>query len=409
MSVSRHLYNGAMRARRSNPGEKADFADAAIAIAVALAFTSTALFLAMMPAVRTLAGSRDFVVYWATGQQLVHHANPFDPHLMNLVEHSTGFGAPGTFYMRNPPWSLPLALPLGFFSARVAALPWSLMLLGLLVFSVRTLWKMYGRQGSRLDLLGYFFPPALICIVMGQTSLFLLLGLVLFLRLHRTNPFWAGAGLWFCTLKPHLFVPFGVVLLAWIVFRRNWRVLYGAFSALAASCLLTELIDPGAWSQYLHWAGSSGISNEYIPCLSVELRNLIDPQAKWLVFVPVVLGSIAALAWYWRNRERWDWQEQGNVLMLLSLLVAPYCWIYDQSLALPALMYAAWRTASRIQLSALAALFILIEVETFLAFWEARTIYVWVAAAWLAWYLWARRAPRDGAPSMETAQLPSLG
>lgn len=401
----------AVRQNSSQPPAKPDFAGAAISVAMALALTSTALFLAVMPLLPTLAGSRDFVVYWATGQQLVHHADPFDPHLMYLVEHSTGFSAKGTFFMRNPPWSLPLVWPLGFFSARVAALPWSLLLLGLLILSARMLWKMFGPSGKHLDMLAYFFPPALICVVMGQTSLFLLLGLVLFLRFHRARPFWGGAALWLCTLKPHLFVPFGLVLVAWIVISRAWRVLYGALTALAASCALTELIDPAAWSQYLHWAGASGISNEYIPCLSVELRNLIDPQAHWLAFVPVALGSVWGLAYYWRNRQNWDWLEHGNVLMLVSLLVAPYCWIYDQSLALPALMYAAWRTASRTQLALLASVFTVIELETFLAFWEAHTIYVWVAPVWLAWYLRARRSKqRAEAPvAMDAAQVPSLG
>ena len=391
------------------PG-KTDFAGAAIGVAMALALTSTSLFLGVMPLLSKLAGSRDFVVYWATGQQLVHHADPFDPHLMHLVEHSTGFSAKGTFFMRNPPWSLPIVWPLGFFGARVAALPWSLLLLGLLILSAHMLWEMFGPSDKHLDMLAYFFPPALICVVMGQTSLFLLLGLVLFLRFHRTRPFWGGAALWLCTLKPHLFVPFGLVLLVWIVVGRNWRVLYGALAALAASCALTEMIDPAAWSQYLHWAGTSGISNEYIPCLSVELRNLINPQAHWLAFVPVVLGSVWALGYYWRNRHRWDWLEHGNTLMLVSLLVAPYCWIYDQTLALPALMYAAWRTASRMQLAFLASVFIVIELETFLAFWEAHTIYVWVAPAWLAWYLWSRRSEQRAKASaaIEAVQLPSL-
>jgi Glycosyltransferase family 87 len=381
-----------MTATRSVAKEKIDVAGAAIALAVALAFASTTLFLGVMPLMRTLAGSRDFVVYWATGQQLVHHGNPFDPQLMNQVEHSTGFSAPGTFYMRNPPWSLPLALPLGFFSARVAALPWSLMLLSFLFFSARTLWKMFGKPGSHLEFLAYFFPPGLICVIMGQTSLFLLLGLTLFLRLYRTRPFWAGAALWFCTLKPHLFLPFGLVLVLWIVVSRHWRVLAGFATAMAASCGLVELIDPAAWSQYSHWAANSGISNEYIPCIAVEMRNLIDPSAKWLVFVPAALGCLWAVWYFWRHREHWDWVEHGSVLMLVSLLVAPYCWIYDQSLALPALMFAAWRTASRKLLAVLATIFIVLELETFLAFWEAHTVYLWLAPAWLAWYLLARRS-----------------
>lgn len=136
---------------------------------------------------------------------------------MARLEHAAALRDGTPCYKRNPPWALPLTLPLGLVSERVGILPWSLLMLGLLLISVRLMWGMVGRPGTRLDLLGYAFPPALLCAVMGQTSLFLLLGLVLFLRLHRTRPFWAGAALWLCTLKPHLFLPFGIVLLIWIV------------------------------------------------------------------------------------------------------------------------------------------------------------------------------------------------
>jgi hypothetical protein len=74
---------------------------------------------------------------------------------------------------------------------------------------------------------------------------------VLFLRLHRTRPFLAGVSLWLCMIKPHLFLPFGVVPLAWIVVTRSYKVLAGTVVALAASCALVYLVDPTAFSQYL--------------------------------------------------------------------------------------------------------------------------------------------------------------
>lgn len=388
-----------------------DVAGALIALAAAIAFASTTIFLGVMPWMHRLAGSRDFVVYWATGQQLVHHANPFDPQMMHQVEHSTGFNAQGTFYMRNPPWSLPLAFPLGFFGAQAAAVPWSLMLFALLILCGRTLWKMFGAPGSQLDLLAYLFPPGLICVIMGQTSLFLLVGLTFFLRLHKTRPFLAGAALWFCTLKPHLFLPFALVMLIWIVLGRRWQIVAGTATAMVISCLVTLLIDPPAFGQYAQWAAHSGISSEYIPCIAVELRNMIDPTASWLVFVPAALGGIWAIGYFWRRRDRWDWLEHGNVVMLVSLTVAPYCWIYDHSLALPAIMFAAWRGASRRLLAILAVIFIVVETETFLSFWEAHTVYLWIASAWLVWYVLARNSARQSeAPEvMPAVQIPSLG
>ncbi len=388
---------------------RSDIADLAIAVASGLALLVTALLLAMLPAAGHLASSCDFISYWATGQQLVHHANPYDPIAMERIEHAAGWAGTGAYYMRNPPWALPLAWPLGLFSIRVAVLPWSLLLFAVLAVSVRMLWKMFGTRTRRVDLLGYAFPPALLCVVMGQTSLLALLGLVLFLRFHRTHPVWAGAALWLCTLKPHLFVPFAVVVLAWIVVSRSYRILLGAGIAGAVSCLLTVWIDPGAFAQYLAWARTSGISEQPVPCLAVLLRKMIDPSATWLVLVPCMLACAWALQYFYDRRERWDWLEHGSLLVLVSLVVAPYCFLFDQSLAIPALLYAAGHFASRGMLIALAALYLAVELQPLFFPAPAAAYWTWLLAApaCLAWYLVARKS--EDAPQIAHAPAPVLG
>ena len=389
-----------------------DFADLTVVAACFLTLTLSTLFLGVMTFSRHLSSGRDYIVYWSTGQQLVHHANPFDPVVMGRIEHDAGYdGKPGSFYMRNPPWGLPLALPLGYTGSRIGALPWSLLMLAIVLYSVRTLWIMFGKPRSEFVWLGLCFPPALQCVLMGQTSIFVLLGLVLFLRLYRTQPFCAGAALWFCTLKPHLSLPIGLILLLWIALTRSYKILLGLAAALAVSCAVTWLIDPLAFTQYAQWAHRSGISNEFIPCLSVALRNLIDPSAKWLAFVPSVLGGIWAVFYFWPRRHTWDWLEHGSLVMLVSILVAPYCWIYDQSLALPAVLYALWRASSRWQVAILAALYIVVELQ---GFWShnglASRWYLWPAVAWVVWFVWtlARPKPADEAPAL-TPQTVSAG
>lgn len=386
-----------------------------MALACGLGLATTAMFLAAMPFNRHFAMSRDYAVYWATGQEVAHHGNPYDAAQMGTMEHAGGFDRTGSFYMRNPPWGLWLTLPLGYVGAQAGALPWSLLLIALLVAAVRMLRGMPGEPrggtgrpgngrdapgtklpGSEFEWIGYCFPPALECVWMGQTSLFLLLGLVIFLGLHRTRPFWAGAGLWLCTLKPHLFVPFGVALLAWIVVERRWRVAGGAVAAMAASCGVTALADPAAWRQYLHWAGASGIAKEPIPCLGVVLRNAIDPRAEWLTFVPCAVAAVWALAYYARRRRSWDWMENGALLVLVGLVAAPYCWVLDQCVALPALLIAAAVTQRKAAVGVLGAIYLAVELQP-LVFHAGldSAWYVWVAPAWLGWWLWARRGARS--------------
>ena len=295
---------------------KSDYSLVAIAIACVLAALFTALFLATMPFNRAVVAKRDYITYWATGRQLLRHGNPYDPAALNKIEQDAGFRNGRPYFMRNVPWALPLALPLGYFDAQTAALPWSLFMLGLLIASVRMMWKMVvsdsNRAENHLDWLGYCFPPALFCVIIGQTSILLLFGLVLFLRLQRTRPFGSGAALWLCTLKPHLFLPFIVVLLTWIVFSRSYRILAGATTAMAAGAAVTEWIAPGAFGQYLYYARTSVMTREFTACLGDVIRDAINPAAEWLAFVPAALACVWAVGYFWARRNTWDWLEDGN-------------------------------------------------------------------------------------------------
>ena len=371
-----------------------DFTTLFIAIACALGVVFTTLFLATLPFNPATIARRDFIVYWATGRQLVQHGNPYDPGAISRIEREAGFRGPGSYYMRNTPWALPLAYPLGYFSPVAAALPWSLLMLALLIASVRILWGSFGLASSHLDWLGYCFPPALFCVILGQTSILVLCGLVLFLRLHKLHPFAAGAALWLCTLKPHLFLPFALVLLVWIVVSRSVRILAGSLTAFALGAVITTLIDPSAWSQYSFYMRTSVITREFTPCLGDLLRDRINPSAEWIAFLPAVLGCIWALAYFWPRRHSWDWLEHGSPLLLVSLLVAPFGWIFDQSLALPAILYAVSRNASQTMLSFLALIYVLIEIQIISPFGLHSALYIWIAPAWLIWYLFARASAR---------------
>ena len=375
----------------SDPGQKEerDWSMVVVAIACALAILFTVLFLSILPFDRQIVSRRDFIVYWATGQQLVHHHNPYDPAALNQIERNAGFSGGASYYMRNTPWALPLAYPLGFASPQATALPWSLTMLALLLASVRMIWKMVGRRGSHLDWLGYCFPPALFCVILGQTSVVLLFGLTLFLRFHKTRPFVAGAALWLCTIKPHLFLPFALVLLVWIFLSRSYRILLGALAAMAVDFGITALIDPGAFGQYAYYMRTSTITHEFTACFGDLLRDKINPNAEWLAFIPAVLGCAWALAYFWQRRNHWDWLRDGSLLVLVSLLVAPFGWIFDQSLAMPAILIAASHTRSRLLLAALAVMYIAIEIEIN-RFDLHSAAYLWCAPAWLAWYLLAR-------------------
>ncbi|HEV2486823.1 MAG TPA: glycosyltransferase 87 family protein [Terracidiphilus sp.] len=378
-----------------------DFAELSIATVGGLALALIAMFLCVVPLAGNITSGRDFVVFWATGQQLIHHANPYDAAAIGKIERTAGLNPGyGILFMRNPPWALPLVLLLGLIGLRVGALLWSLVLLACMMVSAWLIWLVHGRPGNRIHWLALSFAPALICFFMGQTALFALLGLVLFLWLHRTQPFIAGLALWLCALKPHLFLPFGVVLLAWVIVSRSYKILAGVAGALTASCAAAWLMDPLAWRDYSNMMSAPEIEKEFIPCLSVAVRLWLSPQTVWLQYLPVALACAWALAYYWRRRDMWDWMKDGSVLMLVSVLAAPYCWLYDQAVVIPALLQGAYSTRSRPLLAAIALVNIPIMAALMCSIKIAGVFYLWTAPAWLAWYLLALAS--RGEPSIET-------
>lgn len=370
-----------------------DFAEISIATTGGLAFALIAIFLCVVPLSGNATSTRDFVVFWATGHQLIQHANPYDVAAMDHLERAAGLAPEyGILYMRNPPWALLLTLPLGLANEQFGALLWSLALLACLAISGLLVKSMFGNPQNRIHWIAFSFAPSLICLFMGQTTLFALLGLTLFLRFHRTSPFASGLALWLCSIKPHLFLPFGIVLLAWVVMSKSYRVFTGAAVAMTLSCALTWLITPSAWSGYSAMMHAPSVEKEFIPCLSVAMRFWFRPEALWLQYVPAAVACIWALLYYCRRRNSWNWLHDGGVLILVSLVAAPYCWPYDQTIAIPALLQSAFTTCSRTMLAVLALTSIPIMGALMVGIKITSPFYLSIAPTWLIWYLLTKRS-----------------
>jgi hypothetical protein len=338
----------------------------------------------------TEAANRDYIVYWAVGRQLIHHGNPYDAGAILPILRSAGYKPSTRMIVRNPPYALFFTLPLGLVSARAGAVLWSLGMIAALMASVRMIWIMHGRPRDRLHLVGYTFAPALACLLAGQLGIFLLLGTTAFLYLHVTRPYIAGVALFLCTLKPHLFLPFGVVLFAWILSNRIFRVLAGTFVALVASSLLVVFLDPDVASHYVRGERAENIQNLFIPCVSVLFRIVVRRDAVWLQFLPAIAGCVWGIWYFLARRKRWDWVEDGSLLLLVSVMVAPYAWFTDEAILLPAIMaglYAASNAGrSLLPFGGIAAIALL---EVIAGVPLTSGFYIWTAPAWLAWYLYA--------------------
>jgi hypothetical protein len=335
-------------------------------------------------------GTTDFVEYWSAGQLLTRGADPYDAAATLRLERSAGRSTDQPEITFSPPAIFFLVAPLGFVGAKTGAVLWMIALIASLVTSIRLLWVLLGRRPGQLHLLCYCFAPALTCLMAGQIGIFLLLGLVLFLYLHKLRPFLAGTALAVCFVKPHLFLLFGTVLVLWAIHRRQYKILAGIGTGLLAACAIAFCFDPHAWSQYARMVTVARPTEPLVPTLSRMFRSFVYRDAVSLQFVPAAAGCGWAIWYFWRQRNCWNWMEQGLLLLLISVACAPYAWITDESVLLPAILAALYqaedsgRSLLPFGLITGAALFELLR-----GIWITTPYFVWTAPAWLAWYLFA--------------------
>ena len=367
-----------------------------VRIIAALLILSVGVAIMAVTSSSGVKANTDFISYWSTGQQLVRHRNPYDVNSVMALERSVGYTQARPEFMRNLPPALFLAYPLGFMGERVGSVVWSLLILGALMVSIRLIWILHGRRADGLNLLGYCFPPVLACLICGQVGVFLLLGMVLFLYFYKDKPLVAGFGLFLCTLKPHLFVPFGVAFLVWSVARRQYKVLASTVGFFLASAALALWMDPHCWAHYFATVKTQNVQDKFIPCVSTLFRALIDRHLFWLQFVPVMAGACWAVWYFTRNRRQWDWRRHGLTLLLVSVLVAPYAWFMDEAVVLPAIMAGLYCVSSA-KRSMLPYWCIggVALLEVFAGIAPNTGFYIWTSAAWLLWYLYSQKSSRD--------------
>ena len=371
------------------PGRRTSLRKAAAASIIVAGFVLLSLMYAVSLKGKNPTKS-DFVGYWVAGQQLAHHANPYDQAAILQLERSVGYDAQEARLTPSPPVAVLILLPLGYFSVKTALLLWTMAIFVCAAVSVRILWLLHGSPPTLLHLLGFLFAPLVACIQAGQLGVFFLAGIVLFLYFVQTRPFVAGIALLPCMMKPHLFVLFAIALMLWCVRQRSYRILVGAVTVLAVNCAAALFFDPHVWQHYARMMSESSLQDRYTPTLSVALRMMLAPNAEWPRFVFLALGCTWVLWYFWTHREHWNWMDHGLVVLMVSVMCSPYSWFTDESVLLPAVLTAAFRVRHSWRLLlpiGLAAGVALTEIARGVPI--TTQCYLWTTPAWLACYLYA--------------------
>lgn len=340
----------------------------------------------------------DFVEYWAAGRLNAGGENPYDPERIHDLEREAGRDGEGIL-MWNPPWTLPLVMPLGRLDCRTAHLLWLALQFAAVAVCADVLWRLYGGAAERrwiAWLLAFAFVPTLISLTAGQISPLVLLGVVLFLAaLRQGRDGLAGAATVLVAIKPHLAYLFWLALLLWCIRQRRWAILGGGLLAGLLALAAAVACNPSVLAQYAHTFTNRPPAQYRSPTLGTALRLLLSDERFSLQFVALVPGLLWFAVYWPRRRAGWRWDEQLPLLLLVSLLTAPYgAWPFDLVLLLvPVVQIAAgiersrWLPAVTIfaVLNGLAAAQLVAGVE-YLGF-------IWMTPALLLAYLVLRRAP----------------
>lgn len=350
--------------------------------------------------VRTGASQRDSIAYWAAGKLLVHGQNPYSVPTVLALQRSQGLKGDKPLMMRPPPWSAWMVLPLGLLDVYWGWVAWTVVLLASLVISMRISWRMYGdgpRPPNVFLLAGYLFAPVAGCLVGGAMGMVLLLGIALFLLLEEDHPFLAGAALLIPLAKPHIFSLLWPILAVWVVTRKRWSLLGGVAAAFLVATSIAVAFDPAIFQHYREMMQQQAIQHEFIPALSGMIRVLFFRRFFWVQFVPLGLGLLWSLGYYWKNRRAWSWREHGPALLVVSLLTTPYSWMTDEVVLLPAILQGVlWvhRAKLRVRSQLVILLFVCLDLLLLLILRAqvppATGIYFWSSLVWFSWYWYAR-------------------
>jgi len=291
---------------------------------------------------------KDFVEYWSAGDVFLSDGNPYDPEaLSGSLSNALGEERSSTTMMWNPPWTLPLTAPFAMLPIRLAHVLWVGVQLILVLVSANLLWRAYGavtEPGPWFRAAVLLFPPSVFLIVYGQIGALCLFGVAGFLYfMDRDQPIFAGLCVALTAIKPHLLFAFGLyLLLEALVSKRDRIALLSSAVAIAVTAAGAWRINPHVYSDYFAaltappgTTGFVSVQDWRLPLGSYWLRMQFAPEHFWVQFLPAAIVTLGTFI-YWRKAPgQRDWLRVTPVLVLASLLAAPYGgWMFDLVLLL---------------------------------------------------------------------------
>jgi hypothetical protein len=304
-------------------------AAALIAFALGILFVAALMMSSALPA-------KDLTSYWAAAHLV--RQNPYSPHLITLLEKSSGVTPlDPPLVMRNPPWAILFVLPLGMFSFHVAFALWTVFSILIVTGCTRAIWQLVEKHDSIFSIvLPLAFGPTIVLLILGQWSVLVLVGITGFLIAIEHRRDWiAGACLLLVMGKPHIELLFLLAIGFWILQSKRWAVFYSAAVSLGLSSAVVLALNPHVFAQFLSLTRE--VVGERVPYPNLGGLLFLSTGNHTLALLPQVMGMIW-LVYYWiQRRKSWNWKTDGMLVLVVSIASSYYSYPYDEILVLPAL------------------------------------------------------------------------
>lgn len=389
--------------------------------AAGIAFLGALALLPSLAGVESVGSSPgDILAFWASARAVLDGLDPYDPAVLERILATAGYeAAPEVYY---PPWLFTVILWFGFLNAPAFAATWLFLSLVALVVASHLTIRHFARSGPDTGgsplarwmpyVFAVSFYPFLLALDLGQLTPVALLGFTGFLilrgRPEAGSQVLAGVALVAAALKPHLIF---LVLVDFVIVearRRRWTML-GSFAAgVAVACIVPVFVEPAIYSHFLGSDGSATFA-WFTPTLGAWLEHLAGFESVVLQLTPTALAvGAAALVALTRPLDATRNHEDGRLMLLVvaSLLTAPYLWSYDFMLLLPVGVWIiAWDTAGRpAERPALSAVLLVVANVAMLAGSRAMHYQIWYPLLVLALLLIGLRTDRQGVRGERTPE-----
>ena len=286
----------------------------------------------------------DLGVYLSASNALLARQNPWNDSTLTMIAHANGYLSHEVrvWGLWTPPTVLLLLGPFSLLPFNVTSYLWIVLNLQCIVIVCKIIARWLPVMTvPKLIVISLAFPPFAALLVWGQISGLVLLGYVAFINFaQRRRDWFAGLSLLLTTFKPHLGFLVWIFLGFWILKHRRWRVFYGFLVGLVIALGLITLIHPLWLRDYQASLSNSPLRYEASTIFRIIHINLF-PQWPWVQFAGVVISSLCVVIFLLIRNENLRLLPSIPFLLLLSVFFAPYGWVYDQVVTLPAYVWLA--------------------------------------------------------------------